>query len=395
MADFEFGDRDLHEQDRLLPEEEEETSFVEPFQPAENELPPWAAESELVGSAGDETTGKVSQFNADLVKYPQQPSLDFRVKDNGALYVRWGHKWVRLTVERDPTRFLSSATIQKTGGAQLARALGLIPELGPRQQAALAQATQVIPTDSQVESIPLHDLSATAHDAETAVKELASELPLRELQGLDEALQRTRGELVNNLAKLTALDEHIAMEKRKLGEAGDEFSRRRIASMLRDLQDERSSRLEAASANREALRGQISRVRETVNRLLNEDTTLADRLRTLFREQGITIASIVTALGFIISTLVLAVTGSSAGSAPPAAPADKQGLKDWVKKQLTHLASALSKLAGKAIAALPGVIGTVVAWLLRAAGAAAGWLAQNLWAFIVAVAGLLVVYIRS
>ena len=62
---------------------------------------------------------------------------------------------------------------------------------------------------------------------------------------------------------------------------------------------------------------------------------LAERIRTLFREQGITIAPILTAIGMAISTLVLALTGGE-GSAPIPAPArkpsDKGGVADWVKK---------------------------------------------------------------
>ena len=61
----------------------------------------------------------------------------------------------------------------------------------------------------------------------------------------------------------------------------------RIEQLLSRLHDERATRLEAASINREALRSQISRIRETVTRILNDDTTLAERLRTLFREQGL------------------------------------------------------------------------------------------------------------
>ena len=59
---------------------------------------------------------------------------------------------------------------------------------------------------------------------------------------------------------------------------------------------------------------------------------MAERIRTLFREQGITIASILTAVGMAISTLVLALTGGG-GSAPAPAPKppDKSGLKEWGK----------------------------------------------------------------
>ena len=132
--------------------------------------------------------------------------------------------------------------------------------------------------------------------------------------GMCKALERSRGELTNNLAKLSELDKDIALEKSKLEEAPDEATKDRIAKRLRELQDERAPRLEAASATREALRSQISRIRETLHRILHEDKTLAERIKTLFREQGIAIVSILTALGMIISTIVLAITAATSAS---------------------------------------------------------------------------------
>ena len=127
---------------------------------------------------------------------------------------------------------------------------------------------------------------------------------MRELLGLDKALQRTRGALVDNIARLSQLDMDIALAEEELGgekAANDPEKKRRIQEQLDRLRDERASRLEAAAANRAALRSQFSRIRETVERVLNEDTTLVKRIRTLFREQGVTITSILTAFGFIMS----------------------------------------------------------------------------------------------
>ena len=198
------------------------------------------------------------------------------------------------------------------------------------------------------------------------------------------------------------VDTHIALEKRKLDEADDggvdELIRRRIAERLRDLQDERSARLEAASASKDALRSQISRIRETIGRVLNEDTTLAERVRTLFREQGVTLVSILTAVGMAISTLVLALTGGGGTVTPPSpppAPSDKGGLREWAKNTLQALGRVLAKLAGKAAAALPGIIGSIVSWLLGTLGKAAGWLAEHVWALAVAVGGLLFLAARE
>ena len=253
---------------------------------------------------------------------------------------------------------------------------------------------------TEAETVEMRDLGATAGKASSIVETMETafsdaSLPLREIRGLDKALQTIRGELVNNLAKLTELDNHITREQNKLDEPDiGEFERRRIAERIRDLKDERVSRLEAASASREALRSQISRIRETINRLINEDTTLAERIRTLFREQGITIVSILTALGMVISTLVLAVGIGGASAAPPTPPS-KAGLREWVKKYLHALGRVLAKLAAKAGAALPGIIGSVVGWLLNLLSKTAGWLASNLWALMLAVGSILLIAARE
>ena len=276
---------------------------------------------------------------------------------------------------------------------------GLKPELSADVVAALQKGSDNLGSiNAEAENVEMQDLPAVASDAvktlETTLSDAPEQLPLREIRGLDKALQTIRGELVNNLAKLTELDNHITREQNKLDEPDiGEFERRRIAERIRDLKDERVSRLEAASASREALRSQISRIRETINRLINEDTTLAERIRTLFREQGITIVSILTALGMVISTLVLAISGGSAVVVPT--PPSKGGLREWVKKYLHALGRVLAKLAAKAGAALPGIIGSVVGWLLNLLSKTAGWLASNLWALMLAVGGILLIAARE
>ena len=47
------------------------------------------------------------------------------------------------------------------------------------------------------------------------------------------------------------------------------------------------------------------------------------------------------------------------------------------------LLSATGKVVGKAAAALPGIIGSIVYWLLSATGKVVNWFGNNLWAFVV------------
>ena len=69
---------------------------------------------------------------------------------------------------------------------------------------------------------------------------------------------------------------------------------------------------------------------------------MAERIRTLFREQGITIFSILTALSMTISTILLAITGifGGAGGVGGSTPKDERVLS----KLLERLADALKRL---------------------------------------------------
>ena len=49
---------------------------------------------------------------------------------------------------------------------------------------------------------------------------------------------------------------------------------------------------------------QITSFKETIAKVLDKDTSLAEKIRTLFREQGITIASVFTAIGMAIGVLI-------------------------------------------------------------------------------------------
>ena len=68
---------------------------------------------------------------------------------------------------------------------------------------------------------------------------------------------------------------------------------------LKDLSsaDEEERKLQNP-ATKDTFRSQMYRIKETINKELKEDTTLGDRLSTLFREQGITKISILTAIGY-------------------------------------------------------------------------------------------------
>ncbi|CAG2236580.1 unnamed protein product [Mytilus edulis] len=209
----------------------------------------------------------------------------------------------------------------------------------------------------------------------------------REMDGIISAMTSVKEEIANELAKLNETNKDLAKENAKLEQAkedNDEFQIDRISSRIRELESERSARLEVININKEKLRSQVNRIKETINKVLYEDKTLGERIRTLFREQGITIVSVLTAFGMIIGVIVEAFTGGTTSPSP-----SKGGVQDWIKKQLKNLGKLLSFLAGKLAAALPGIIGSIVSWLLSATKDVVNWFANNLWALLVLVVGLL------
>ena len=132
--------------------------------------------------------------------------------------------------------------------------------------------------------------------------------------------------------------------------------------------------------------------------MLDKDTSLGEKIRTLFREQGITIASILTAIRMAIEVLVEALLPGGGGAAvasgggePP--PKDEKGLKGWIRNKLKALASLLGRLGIKAAeAALPGIIGGIICWILNRAKDVVGWVSQNLWSLVVGIGGLIYTY---
>lgn len=320
---------------------------------------------------------------------------DFELKDDHLYLKKDNGELVRLTTKPDHFKFLKKSTVRNKLSVSEQRRFDI--EADQRTE-AVAKLQNALPTDSRLQSIPLRDLSTTTDqiiqeietsfitDEQTHPKTL---LPMREIMGLNKSLQSIRGELANNVAKISELDAHIDREKLKLVEVEDDprFGKEekdRILNRLKDLQLERAARLEALSTNREQLRTQVSRIKETIQRILHEDTTLAERIKTLFREQGVTIASVLTALGFAISTLVFALTGSTA--TPPSVPSSD---KNWIKKQLDHLKNLLKKIGIKALDAIPGILGGIISWLFSTASKVVGFMAEHLWMLLVMIVGLL------
>ena len=257
-----------------------------------------------------------------------------------------------------------------------------------------------IATDNSMKLIET-SLTETGEEASTQT----GGLTLRELEGLDKDLRTISSSLRSAIAKSIAKQVDIDRENRKLEEmANDETysdeQREEVRARLQRFQDEQKAINDQICILKGRYSNQIYQIRESIMKFLDKETgTLCERIRTLFKEQGITIVSILTAVGMAIGILIEALLGGPSTSTPTSQSTTtsdrKGGAREWIKNKLKALSQLSGKLADKASASLPGIIGSIISWILNRAKEVVSWLSQNLWALITGAGVLIYTYFMT
>ena len=282
---------------------------------------------------------------------------------------------------------------------------------------SLNERSKAIESSSTTDAEAIEMIEVTSKDIDTTVKGVEQDtsfikpddrdklLPLRELEGLDKQLRTIKRSLKVAIAKRVDLKVRIEHEERKLNEVEDPT----YSDDQEDMIEGRRKKLrELNERNKEIdiLKGeaskQINQIKESVTKFLDKETgTLSERIRTLFKEQGIMIVSILTAIGMAIGVLVEALLGSPSVPATTTTGSTSggdgkgSGAREWIKNKLKALSQLLEKLADKALASLPAIIGLILSWILNRAKEVIGWLSQNLWALIIGVGVLVYTYFMT
>ena len=280
----------------------------------------------------------------------------------------------------------------------------------------LDERSKAIESSSTTDAEAIEMIEMTSKDIDTTVKGLEQDtsfiepserdklLSLREIEGLDKQLRTIKGSLKVSIAKRIDLEGRIKHEERKLNEIQDpkysDDQRDMIEGRINKLRDELTERNKEIDILKGEASKQINQIKESITQFLDKETgTLGERIRTLFKEQGITIVSILTAVGMTIGILIEALLGGPSASTPTpqsTTTSDKKGgAREWIKNKLKALSQLLGKLADKALASLPGIIGSILSWILNRAKEVVGWLSQNLWALITGVGVLIYTYFMT
>ena len=193
-------------------------------------------------------------------------------------------------------------------------------------------------------SIKLIEASLTEIGVEASTQTETGRLTLRELQGLDRELRTISGSLRSSISKSMAKQVDIDKEKRKLEEmANDETyseeQREEVQARLQRFQDKQKAINDEIRILKGRYSNQIYQIRESITKFLDKETgTLGERIRTLLKEQGVTIVSILTAVGMAIGVLIEALLGGPTVSSTTTTTTTTTsgstsggGAREWIK----------------------------------------------------------------
>ena len=250
----------------------------------------------------------------------------FKLKD-GELYYRGSRK--PLTTEG---KLKSVGMIADILGKNRLRRLGFnipVGKVTAHQAVMLNKAAEELPSESDItgaDDIELQEIAEKTSGIISQIKDIQTDTedlfkhPLRKLLDSDKQLRSIRGSLKVEVAQKVELEEHIAKERRKLEEFReypgeyDDAMKEEITKQIDALNDELVTRQESIDFLKGRLKNQITSFHETIAEVSDKDTSQAEKIRTLFREQGITTASILTAIGMAIGVLVEALLPGGGGA---------------------------------------------------------------------------------
>ena len=196
-------------------------------------------------------------------------------------------------------------------------------------------------------------LDQAAADAKTALK---LQVEINDLKLANRDIERQ----INKLGiKVHKLLEELQQEKADL--------EKRLADNRLVLEDENAS-----PSEREAAKTQVEQDERALERV-NEDMEgeeqklpLRERVKNIFKKYGWTLQAVVTIVGIVLSSLALAATN---------------GLKAGTKA----LGNGLKAIGQKLGSLLPGLIGSIVSYIFKAAGQVFSFLGEHAWLLILAV----------
>ena len=210
------------------------------------------------------------------------------------------------------------------------------------------------------------EVAALQKQAKNTAKERATVDKLRKEISVKERERNTLEEGLNSTKTLDDLKEQEA-ELQRQNEQDREIIRN---------QDPSPSEREAADGKVEERQEELARLRTQIEER-ERALPLRERIKEILKKYGVTVAAIFGAAGATIGAVIGVITNT-------------------LKATGNALGNGLKDLGKKTALLLPGLLGSIVSFLFKAAGKAIGFLTEHTWLLILAVVAFLMeTYIRK
>ena len=244
------------------------------------------------------------------------------------------------------------------------------------RQQAQTQTEQVVSkmlnSEGQIKTI----LDVTIKELEETG--LFSNNAIREIRASQSAVDELAKEKHERFQKI----EYLEKERDEAIKRGDEAERKR----LEDLEKFQREQFDIVSQEH---KNQIERIKQVWRKVITQPESqipLKERIQLLFKIEGITIIAILTAIGMIVTSLGLGIARTikptPTPTPPTPTPPNPNSIPNKVKDGLKQLAKYLWELSKKSAAAIPGIIGSIVSFLLKQMGNVVGFLAEHVLIFL-------------
>ena len=139
------------------------------------------------------------------------------------LFLDGNKHWQSFTNERTGEFLASKTSREKFGGLNIMKSVLSLDKTSSALERLIDAATKIkgkLPTDLEMESITLKELSSLAEEIHVKKREAwqNTDLDMREFLEIDKALQSIQSELLNNTSKLTEIDKRIQRDTKMLQE---------------------------------------------------------------------------------------------------------------------------------------------------------------------------------
>ena len=335
-----------------------------------------------------------------------------------------GGKVYIIPLTKADGKFYSENSLKKYG-AQFVRNLKRILEI-PDENIPLQPMTNMDnqPSNVHVQEVQTEEtsfiekVSAAANpidkiidtDDETLKSLGFTDNALRELRGLKKAGDDFAAVKQEKDRQIEQLEELLTKEKRKLIEETsnlfiDKYKLEKEIEKLEDQIIEEKHKVWQINMERESNLQRIKNIIRDVIKQPSSKIPLKDRIKLLFKVEGITIAAIVTAVIMTFTTIGLSISNSLRGKPDPPKPDPPKpdppkpqpdppkpdpSMSERIKEGLKKFAEWLKELAVKSAAHLPGIIGSIVSFILKSVGEVAGFMAEHVMLFLIFVVSSIV-----